>query len=176
MRLAHLVPCPGCSSALLDATGGGATCLNADCAIMLTCEQLKRWESLRAQGARGEVLLRLGALGEILQVGPRMKGVRERIHKPIYDSLVEAKSESERIVAAALLVDGKVWSLPAPARHHHLILHYCAETGEQRIPRHDQGFVTSTDRFVRRAPAALLAFRAGQIAELKNLLYSEDVW
>jgi hypothetical protein len=85
-------------------------------------------------------------------------------------------SEPERIVAAALLVDEKVWTLPAPARHHDIIRHYIAETRKVRVPPHDQGFVTSAGRFVRRAPAAMLAFRAGQVTERKHRLYSEDVW
>jgi hypothetical protein len=85
-RLQNLeVPCPGCNG-LMGANPGGASCLSAGCAIVLTDEQLKRWEALRAQGARGEVLLRLGALGEV-KVGPRMKSVRERVHEPMYDSL-----------------------------------------------------------------------------------------
>lgn len=84
-------------------------------------------------------------------------------------------SDVERIEAAALLVDGEVLTQPPPARHHTLIRAWC-ETHGGRIGDHDQGFVTSAGRFIRRAPAARLAFEAGQISEPKPSLFSEDLW
>ena len=87
---------------------------------------------------------------------------------------------TETVEKAALRVDGVVWALPRPARHHILInawndAHFAnGEAG--RIPDHEQGFVTSEGRFVDRATAADLAYRAGQIGRKKRSLFSEDLW
>lgn len=39
-----------------------------------------------------------------------------------------------------------------------------------------QGFLTNTDRFVEREEAAQIAFEAGQIAQHKIVLFSEDLY
>lgn len=39
-----------------------------------------------------------------------------------------------------------------------------------------QGFVTSKDRFVDRKEAGEIAFKAGQIEKITNLLMSEDIY
>lgn len=86
----------------------------------------------------------------------------------------------ETIVSAALLVDGEIWTLPSPTRHHTLLqawasAHY--KDGQNgRIGSHEQGFVTSWGRFVARDEAARIAHAAGQIPEPKASLFSEDVW
>lgn len=86
----------------------------------------------------------------------------------------------ERIETAALLVDGVVWTLPRPARHHILIHAWCdshyRDGQPARIGEHEQGFVTSTGRFVGREEAASIAFAAGQIDRHKSGLFSEDLW
>lgn len=94
----------------------------------------------------------------------------------------------ERIVAAAvrgprMVVNGTTleqdrvlmtFTLPAPARHHH-ILHYLA-----RPDFHvEQGFLTSTGRFVSRKEAMGIAVAAGQVSPSKVQspdLFSEDLW
>ena len=88
------------------------------------------------------------------------------------------------VVAAAIRdADGKVYSLPPPARHHTIIRHYhpllkCS-IGD------NQGFVLSDGRYARRAAAMTVARRAGQLLPdgrrlrenpNSNELYSEDVW
>jgi hypothetical protein len=75
----------------MPAPGDGAFCEALACNVVLTKRQLRRYQALCEQGQRGETLLRLGALGEIIKVGPRMQGVRERTHQPIYDSLDVSK-------------------------------------------------------------------------------------
>lgn len=40
----------------------------------------------------------------------------------------------------------------------------------------DQGFITSTGRFVNRTEAATLAKKAGQIKNETKILFSEDLW
>lgn len=48
--------------------------------------------------------------------------------------------------------------------------------GEKSVGKYEQGFLTSDNRFVGRKEAAELAFRSGQIKEMKTYLFSEDVW
>ncbi len=86
----------------------------------------------------------------------------------------------EQIESAALLVNGEVWTLPQPTRHHTLIQAWASAHWKDgkpgRIPEHDQGFVTSSGRFVERDEAARIAYAAGQIDAPKAGLFSEDVW
>jgi hypothetical protein len=89
----------------------------------------------------------------------------------------------ERIVAAAILhVDGRIFSLPPPNRHNDVIAHMREEGawGHQDHERgHEQGFLTSAGRFVRRKPAKVIAERAGQLLPRAGgtpALFSEDVW
>lgn len=86
-----------------------------------------------------------------------------------------------RIECAAIRdVDGKVWSLPRPARHHDIIksMREAGYTG----PVNDidqQGFVLSDGRYCPRKPAACVAKAAGQLknGEMScSQLLSEDLW
>lgn len=83
------------------------------------------------------------------------------------------------VAAAVRLPDGRVFSLPSPARHHDVIHMLHREHGIEQRGDHEQGFLLSDGRFCRRAPAKLVAERAGQLLpramHLKDL-YSEDVW
>ncbi|GAA0623570.1 hypothetical protein [Thalassospira tepidiphila] len=81
------------------------------------------------------------------------------------------------IVAAAMMIDGEVKALPAPARHHDII-------GRWPMPEHHhgtQGFIDSKEGFVDRFRACLIAIIEGQIEMPKatspqNELFSEDLW
>jgi hypothetical protein len=89
-------------------------------------------------------------------------------------------SEKERIVAAAIRANGVVFSEIPPARHH-TILHAIDSLGLNPIEigaPNNQGFITSTGRFVQRRQAAGIAVEAGQIDAPKwgAELYSEDLW
>lgn len=58
---------------------------------------------------------------------------------------------SERIVAAAMIYNGVVCSLPQPARHGDIIAAIGRSVGEAQWPINgDDGFVTSEGRFVGR--------------------------
>jgi len=85
----------------------------------------------------------------------------------------------ETIERAAVILDGEVWQLPRPARHHHILWAIDQVTGRgiEGIPA-NQGFVTSTGRFVGREDAARIAVLAGQVIEPQygRELYSEDLW
>ena len=95
------------------------------------------------------------------------------------ESPVENLELPERvIVAAAVKLDGVVWQLPAPARHHHVLWALDQVLPGRAIEAHDQGFVTADGRYVDRTEGAKLALDGGQIGELRwpPSLYSEDLW
>lgn len=48
--------------------------------------------------------------------------------------------------------------------------------GENSCGEFEEGFITNQNRFVGREEAAILAFEAGQIKEIKQKLYSEDIY
>lgn len=87
---------------------------------------------------------------------------------------------AERIVAAAIRQDHQTFALPAPARHWNVMQHMMETLGEAYSPPHpaDQGFLTSTGRFIQRDEARYLAVITGQVEKpaLDNWLYSEDLW
>lgn len=87
-------------------------------------------------------------------------------------------SERERIVAAALQIEGFTVSLPQPARHGQL---FCVIDGHISLERSIvQGFLTSEGRFVTRVEAKHIAHRAGQPIIRDNPhprdAFSEDFW
>ena len=85
----------------------------------------------------------------------------------------------ERIVAAAILLDGGIHSVPPPGRHHDVIRKMFEEGLGTQTAAWEQGFLTSLGRFARRKPACLIARAAGQIREKTfppDTLFSEDLW
>lgn len=82
----------------------------------------------------------------------------------------------ERIVAVAVRHKGLVVMLPQPARHADVLRPLFAITKEH-VQADDQGFLTSSGRFVERREATRVAFAAGQIAVPRcGDLFSEDLW
>lgn len=79
------------------------------------------------------------------------------------------------IVAAAVIVDGEVKSLPAPARHHNIISQYPLTKGHTHGI---QGFIDDKEGFVGRRRAAQIALEENQITKLNwpPTLFSEDLW
>ena len=86
---------------------------------------------------------------------------------------------SETIVAAAICMkkNDLVVSLPAPARHNNVML-AAVSLGMEIVGEHEAGFLTSTGRFVRRAPARMIATKAGQLKgePISNVFTSEELW
>jgi hypothetical protein len=80
------------------------------------------------------------------------------------------------IVEAAIKQDGKVWTLPPPARHHDIIKLIIEETGE--MVNGEQGFVDDRGNFLNRVQAGQEAIGSGQLMSLPHppKLYSEDLW
>ena len=94
-----------------------------------------------------------------------------------------AAIHSERIVAAAITIDGLTRSLPRPAGHGEVMA--LAVSIGQEMGREVQGFLTSRGRFVTRVEAMKIAHRAGQeFREARgggqkprsHQLFSEDLW
>ena len=89
--------------------------------------------------------------------------------------------EMTKVVAAAVMWNGTVYSKPPPARHHH-ILHERMATligSRSHIPKNTQGFLLSDGTFATRKEAAEVAIRAGQINSIQHPghgLFSEELW
>lgn len=92
---------------------------------------------------------------------------------------------AERILQAALEVDGFVFTAPPPARHHTLMHEWYRLTRQPQSQRHVQGFLTTEGRFVTRAEAKRLAFDSGQVSgrlisggtrDAGGIITSEDLW
>ncbi|WP_417625326.1 hypothetical protein [Paremcibacter congregatus] len=81
------------------------------------------------------------------------------------------------IIAAAMMVDGEVKALPAPARHGDIIAKW-------PLPDHKhglQGFIDTDHGFVTRKEACRIAREEGQLdgrtkTGPKDILFSEDLW
>lgn len=84
------------------------------------------------------------------------------------------------IIAAACVLDGQIWTLPAPARHHHILQAIDRVLPGRAIEVHpeQQGFIDSTWNYVGRKEAGERAVACGQVGALKwpPYLYSEDLW
>lgn len=96
---------------------------------------------------------------------------------PLDDDVI---GELVKVSAAAVLLDGKVYSLSPPARHHSVIHWMVGDLGlGPQTGMWEEGFLLSDGRFARRKPAWIIAERAGQIIRQTGphgTLYSEDVW
>lgn len=90
--------------------------------------------------------------------------------------------ERAKLTHVAIRFQGKVYSLPAPNRHHHVIGEIIRQTGVKSVDVHDddQGFLDEKGTYLNRRQALVSAdlfdqikpgtvIRAGQ-------LFSEDVW
>lgn len=76
--------------------------------------------------------------------------------------------------------DELIVSAPPPARHHSLMHPMFNLTGK-RTATHDQGFITSTGRYVSREEAHAIAVASRQPlidhhSRIGGVLYSEDIW
>ena len=90
-------------------------------------------------------------------------------------------SEPERLTGVAINHEGRVYTLAAPNRHNHLIAHAreVLELPKEACDVKNQGFVTSTGRFVTRKEAVGIARAARQLKRdigRATILFSEDCW
>jgi hypothetical protein len=86
----------------------------------------------------------------------------------------------EMITRAAIRYESTVYSTTPPGRHHNVIWQMCeAGLPSEACAMQNQGFVTSTGRFVDRYEGFRIAKAAGQLWRSPtppNMLTSEDVW
>ncbi len=92
---------------------------------------------------------------------------------------------TEKIERAAVRVTGTfayigaqtlVFEVPRPLRHDAAILAATAALRLDRIGEHEQGFVTSTGRFVDREEAGRIAHHAHQTTSPRTCLTTENLW
>ena len=88
---------------------------------------------------------------------------------------------AESILSAAIFVGGVIHSIPQPGRHHHIIDKMVVNGMKPwQWSSNDQGFLTSTGRFVNRFEAMNIAKNSGQLLgkspTVENELFSEDLW
>ena len=84
----------------------------------------------------------------------------------------------ETIECAAIRHKGVVYHAIRPGRHHHVFqtMHALGLHGESM---REQGFLTSSGRFVDRREGLAIASAAGQIKDKTfphDILFSEDMW
>lgn len=89
-------------------------------------------------------------------------------------------NQTETIETAAIRANGTIFSLPRPGRHCDVFKDMRENHGIENVLGPDnQGFVTSTGRFVGRQEAMRIAKAAKQIERGKfqpDTLFSEDLW
>jgi hypothetical protein len=92
-------------------------------------------------------------------------------------------TERPPITHVAIRFGGKVWSLPAPNRHHHVIAMIVSNYPDAACVDaydDDQGFLDASGRYLTRRQALASALFNGQIREpdkvRHRMLFSEDVW
>lgn len=96
-----------------------------------------------------------------------------------YCAIAEAQLKTKPpLTHVAIRYGMRVWSLPAPYRHHHIfsVMRYL---GEEVKGDGEQGFLDDSGRFIRRSAAKLVAQVNGQLKNGKtiaHILTSEDLW
>lgn len=101
--------------------------------------------------------------------------VAAAIRIPVSDDWREQEWQGQRMYPDHLTI-----SAPPPARHHTL-MHPMTDHASSRIGPDDQGFLTSTGRYVDREEAMRIVRRSGQphradLSDDADTLYSEDLW
>ena len=116
------------------------------------------------------------------------------MYKNIVDRVRELKEDleymlfsRERIVCSAIWFKteeehphqpkGRWGGLTIYGRGHHQCYHiaYLISKDLKKLP-HEEGFLTSHNRFVDRREASSIALLAGQVKSYKKQLFSEDIW
>lgn len=108
---------------------------------------------------------------------------------PDWEEAKKSFRASAKITHVAIRFQGVVWSLPAPNRHHDVLMHIVAKTGAESVdvPDEDEGFLDESGRYLTRNQALVSAFVHGQVKNPGRLyagrtvadpdeLYSEDLW
>lgn len=86
-----------------------------------------------------------------------------------------------QITHVAIIGVGKIYSLPAPGRHHDIIRYMSSAHGFADLGENTQGFLDENGKFLDRFEAYDLACKTGQINRRPGgydgpQLFSEDLW
>ena len=90
-----------------------------------------------------------------------------------------------KITHVAVKYRGKIYSLPSPNRHHHVIWKIAEENGltpdnpPTGIYGKNQGFLDEEGNYLTRKQAHKIALESGQAlpsAKIRDELFSEDLW
>lgn len=90
--------------------------------------------------------------------------------------------EYPRITHVAIRFRDRIWTLPAPNRHHDVIRHIIDSTGVDAVdvPVEDEGFADATGRFLNRKQALFVAEMNDQLRADRPIwhgqLFSENLW
>jgi hypothetical protein len=86
--------------------------------------------------------------------------------------------ERTRLTHVAIRFQGKVYALPAPHRHHHVIREILIQNPDVcTVDNDEQGFLDEGGRFLTRKQALVSAELFGQLrCEPRGVLTSEDLW
>lgn len=93
-----------------------------------------------------------------------------------------ARAMMPPITHVAVRFMGRVWMLPKPNRHHHIIRWIADETGLASIDVREpnQGFVDAYGFYLTRKQALVSALENGQVLDENDIrcgmLFSEDLW
>ena len=128
----------------------------------------------RPEGCTGTPSASCGDREVCADFDPRLVTTTTGIVMPDPDST--SKPWHPTIIAAAILgTDGKLYALPAPARHHNILHHF-------DVDQCTSGFITSDGEYVGREKAFEIASAAGQVLPRDpagyngNMLFTEDLW
>jgi len=85
------------------------------------------------------------------------------------------------ITHVAIRCNGKIYSLPAPNRHHHVMWMIAKETNNRvDASGDDQGFLDENGLYYSRRPALIHALKNNQVKDMKDIragrLFSENLW
>ncbi len=90
--------------------------------------------------------------------------------------------ERAKLTHVAIRFQGKVYSLPAPNRHHHVVGEIVRQTGVKSVdvPEEDEGFLDEKGTYLNRRQALVSAdlfeqVKPGAVVRAGRLT-SEDVW
>lgn len=83
----------------------------------------------------------------------------------------------EKIICAAVKTSDDMVAIQLGIGRHNNIIHHLARSGFKTPVSGEQGFITSSGRFVDRIEAREIAIKAGQCKDTEYpQLYSEDLW
>lgn len=89
-------------------------------------------------------------------------------------------TSNKAITHVAIIFCGKVWSLPAPNRHHNVIRMIATKLNITHIDAHHEGFLDSQGNYLTRKHALKVAKDVGQLLNdvdvIGDELYSENLW